>query len=102
MCEKDLNYTEIRDERIRGKICELMSEMLDNPDEHGIYPTSRFMSEMEVFILSEKEKLETTVKDFLAYFDPEGGISEVPLGPFERASEVLGIELKRQHELSGI
>jgi len=46
-------YTEIRDNRIRGKICELMSEMLDNPDESGIYQTSRFMWEMETFILNE-------------------------------------------------
>ena len=48
------DYTVIRDDRIRGKICELMSEMLDNPDEHGIYPTSKFMSKMEDFILEEK------------------------------------------------
>ncbi len=47
------DYTEIRDSRIRGKICELMSEMLDNPDMSGIYPTSRFMWKMETFILSE-------------------------------------------------
>lgn len=47
------DYTEIRDDRVRSKICELMSEMLDNPDEHGIYPTSRFMWEMETFILAE-------------------------------------------------
>lgn len=50
MCEPD--YTEIRDDKIRGKICELMSEMLDNPDEHGIFPTSRFMWKMETFILA--------------------------------------------------
>ena len=48
------DYTEIRDPRIRAKICELLSEMLDNPDEHGIFPTSRFMWEMESFILEEK------------------------------------------------
>lgn len=54
MSEPD--YTEIRDDRIRAKICELMSEMLDNPDEIGIYPTSRFMWKMESFILDEKKE----------------------------------------------
>ena len=29
------------------------------------------------------------VCDFLSYFDPRGGISDVPLGPFERARETL-------------
>lgn len=53
----EVDYTEIRDDRIRGKICELMSEMLDNPDDHGLYPTSRFMWKMETFILAENEKL---------------------------------------------
>lgn len=48
-----MDYTEIRDEKIRGKICELMSEMLDNPDENGIYPTSRFMWKMETYILEQ-------------------------------------------------
>lgn len=48
------DYTEIRDDRIRSKVCELMSEMLDNPDESGIYPTSRFMWKMETFILDER------------------------------------------------
>jgi len=48
------DYTEIRDDRIRTTICALMSEMLDNPDEHGIFPTSRFMWKMETFILEEK------------------------------------------------
>lgn len=46
------DYTEVRDDRIRTVICKLMSEMLDNPDEHGIYPTSKFMWKMETFILS--------------------------------------------------
>ena len=42
---------EIKNQRIRTKICDLMSDMLDNPDEDGIYPTSKFMSEMEEFCL---------------------------------------------------
>lgn len=52
-----IDYTEIRNNGIRTKICELMSEMLDNPDEHGLYPTSKFMWKMESYIL-EKRRLE--------------------------------------------
>lgn len=48
------DYTEIRDERIRGKINDLLLEMFDSPNEYGIYPTSRFMWKMETFILEEK------------------------------------------------
>ncbi len=61
-----VDYTEIRDGRIRTEICRLMSEMLDNPNEHGIYPTSKFMWEMETFILKEngmkREEYETQLK----------------------------------------
>ena len=53
MVGSEPDYTEIADERIRGIVCELMSEMLDNPDEYGIYPTGRFMWKMERFILDE-------------------------------------------------
>ena len=55
------DYTEICDERIRGEICKLMSEMLDNPDEHGIFPTSRFMWKMESFVLAEVEQLQEQI-----------------------------------------
>ncbi len=51
------DYTKIQDDRIRGVICDLMSEMLDNPDESGIYPTSRFMWKMESFVLDECSKV---------------------------------------------
>ena len=47
----EIDYTEIRDNKIRTKICDLMSAMLDNPDENGIYPTSKFMWHMETYIL---------------------------------------------------
>ena len=50
----DPKWEVIQDDRIRGVICNLMSEMLDNPDEHGIYPTGRFMSKMEQFVLDER------------------------------------------------
>ena len=51
------DYTKIRNEEIRSKICELMSEMLDNPDDCGIYPTSKFMSKMEDYIIDEAIKI---------------------------------------------
>lgn len=57
-----VDYTEIRDDRIRGVICKLMSEMLDNPDENGIYPTSEFMWKIETFILAENEQLKGFVR----------------------------------------
>ena len=50
-----MDYTKIKDERIRGIICDLMSEMLDNPDKSGIYPTSKFMSKMEDFVIEERQ-----------------------------------------------
>lgn len=43
------DYTEIQDSDMRSAICKLMSEMLDNPNEHGIYQTSRFMWKMEQY-----------------------------------------------------
>jgi len=48
------DYTIIKDDKIRTKICELMSDMLDSPDESGIYPTSKFMSKMEDFVLETR------------------------------------------------
>ena len=71
------DYTEIRDDRIRSKICELMSEMLDNPDENGIFPTSRFMWEMETFILDEIEEAKpfdhSCLCPFREHYDRPGG-----------------------------
>lgn len=75
MSEPD--YTEIRVKEIRGKICELMSEMLDNPDENEIYPTSRFMWKMENYcielqmrcpaarVYTNNEKLITRLKEVM-------------------------------------
>ncbi|MCP3683895.1 MAG: hypothetical protein GY861_14525 [bacterium] len=52
MIESTVNeYTKIKNDRMRTKICKLMSEMLDDPDAGGIYQTSRFMSKMESFCL---------------------------------------------------
>lgn len=57
-----MDYTEIRDDRIRSKICTLMSEMLDNPDKDGLYQTSKFMWEMETFILAENKRFKETLE----------------------------------------
>lgn len=35
---------------LRTAIMRIMSEMLDNPDEHGIYETSRFMDRIEALL----------------------------------------------------
>ena len=37
---------------LRTAICRIMSEMLDDPDEHGIYPTGRFMDRIETLLVS--------------------------------------------------
>ena len=50
--EKAIDYTIIKNDKIRSKICKLMSAMLDNPDDSGIYPTSEFMSKMEDYCIS--------------------------------------------------
>ncbi len=41
---------------------------------------------------AERDKLRGVVNSFMAYFAPEGGVSQVPLGPFERALAVLNAE----------
>jgi hypothetical protein len=38
---------------------------------------------------AENEELCKRLRDFLDYFNPKGGVSDVPLGPFERAQEAL-------------
>ena len=35
---------------LRTAVMRIMSEMLDDPDEHGIYPTGRFMDRIEVLL----------------------------------------------------
>jgi len=53
----------IQNDRIRGVICDLMSEMLDNSDGYGIYPTGRFMSKMEQFVLDERNAAVQSYED---------------------------------------
>ena len=35
---------------LRTAVMRIMSEMLDNPDEHGIYQTGRFMDRIEALL----------------------------------------------------
>ncbi len=48
-----MKFTEIRDKTIRGKICELMSEMFNNPKEGSDRNTARFKYKMESYIIQE-------------------------------------------------
>lgn len=41
-------------ERDRTKICKIISKMLDNPDEHGLYPTGTAYTELELYIIKER------------------------------------------------
>ncbi len=38
----------------RTEICKIISEMLDNPDEHGIYQTSTAYTKLEHYIQQER------------------------------------------------
>lgn len=38
---------------------------------------------------ANESKLRYAVQDFMDYFRPRGGVSDVPLGPFERAQKVI-------------
>ena len=40
----------------RTAICEIISEMLDNPDECGIYPTSECFDQLEKYVEEERAK----------------------------------------------
>ena len=98
-----IDYTDIRDDRIRSEICDIMSEMLDNPLECGLYRTSKFMWKMETFILAEAkaqakeiERLKAQIEDLneslmIAYVD---GVYE---GRKSKESEIkrLQSELER-------
>lgn len=45
---------------LRTAIMRIMSEMLDDPDEHGIYPTGRFMDRIEALLVSMMAAPEVT------------------------------------------
>ena len=42
---------------IRGAIVAMTSAMLDNPNEYGIYPTTKFYDRMEAYIQAQIEKV---------------------------------------------
>ena len=42
--------------RDRTAICKIISEMLDHPDEHGIYPTSTAYTRLEHYMESERTR----------------------------------------------
>ena len=50
---------------------------------------SRGMNERMLELEAKNEVLQDRVDDFMSYFDPRGGISQVPLGPFDRTRELL-------------
>lgn len=49
-----------------------MSEMLDNPDEHGLYPTSKFMWKMETAILNRISTLKASHVKLVEYAKHKG------------------------------
>lgn len=99
--QKEPDYTEIRDDAIRSKICELMSEMLDNPDEHGIYPTSRFMWRMETYCMKlagrggRPERLDLILDEVGKEVERAGA----KYAPFNSAHEGYGLILEELDEL---
>ena len=38
----------------RKEICKIISEMLDNPDEHGIYNTTRAYDKLEEYVYEQR------------------------------------------------
>lgn len=38
----------------RDAICKIISTMLDNPDEHGIYPTSTAFHKLELYVITQR------------------------------------------------
>ena len=40
----------------RGAICAIISDMLDNPDEHGIYPTTIAFNRLEELVRKAREE----------------------------------------------
>jgi hypothetical protein len=39
----------------RQVVCDIISEMLDDPDEYGIYPTTRCYDKLEQYIKNVRE-----------------------------------------------
>jgi len=59
-------------------------------NEHGVtYMADFYLGDKVRKLLADNKRLMERIQDFLDYFDPKGGVSDVPLGPFERAKELL-------------
>lgn len=70
----------------RKVICDIISEMLDNPDKHGIFPTSTAYTKLELYIERQRaEVLGWTIADACVSLDKgkDPRTAEVP-GTFER------------------
>jgi hypothetical protein len=51
VCGEDAERMSMKD---RDKIHEIISTMLDNPDEHGIYPTSKAYHKLEMYVITQR------------------------------------------------
>lgn len=88
-------------ERLQGYCNRLGIEFPDQPyqgafgmhikrDETLLEAMSRWYQEFDKVRSDDRAKikqLQITVDDFMSYFDPRGGVSDVPRGPFDRARE---------------
>jgi len=73
---------------LRTAIMRIMSEMLNNPDEHGIYPTGQFMDRIQALLESMMVAPEVmhlsgseAIYGFMSWLTTEGG--EFNIGPKE-------------------
>ena len=56
-----------------------------------LYDENRELRKELEAVKVENKDLKIALQDFMAYYAPRGGISDVPLGPFERGREVLNV-----------
>lgn len=71
-------------EEIRTEICAAISEMLDNPDRIGIYPTTRCFNRLEQFILAQVEAERERCARIAEDFDDYSEIHEHRLSAFTK------------------
>ena len=73
----------------RNKIVEIISKMLDNPDENGIYPTSKAYDELEEYI--ETARIDALAWMYVeAYLAKENFTTLAMEDILERSMEDLG------------
>lgn len=62
----------------RKEICDIISEMLDNPDEHGLYPTTRAYDKLDTLVHAARiEAIKWARAD--ACMDLDDGPDEPPI-----------------------